>query len=191
MRLRLLLVVALTLFATTAFANSIQVGENGVTKIVKGPAAIDLFEGANDSSSITPLSPVFLGDIGLCEPGTGGCPGSWEGFNPPKNVSDWVRFADNPSFGGYVAIFYSDPYLPIFIYGPGDIALMIADGYAQPGDSMGNNSGSILMEVGPPTPYGSYNFWSDTEHTPEPGSLMLFGTGLLSIGGLLRRKIGK
>jgi hypothetical protein len=34
-------------------------------------------------------------------------------------------------------------------------------------------------------------FFSDVEQVPEPGSLILFGTGLLAFGGGLRRKLRK
>lgn len=171
-----------------------NVGGSLQSAFSKGPQVINLYEGFScpddtmcQEITITPLFPFALGDILLCQPGFQ-CPsmveGTIDGTNPMW--SDVVRFADlGPNNGGYVAIFYSDPLNPNFIFGPNDINLMIAAGFAQPGDVMGGNSGQVLLET-TPTPYGNYLFWSEI---PEPGTLSLLGAGVLAAAGAIRRRL--
>lgn len=141
----------------------------------------------------------FLGDIVLCEGGAQ-CPSSFAGVDLAAGsngagVSDVLRFAD---FGGEAfAILYSDGYIqaqPSFlIYGPGDLSAFLAAGFGSTADlvGMGNNSGSTIPEIGPPTVYAGINIWSDTnesEVTPEPATLSLLGIGLTFLGSRLRRR---
>jgi len=183
-------VTLLTLLMMVLLAPALYAGNVGGTLAPGDP--INLYEGFQypegtyyQEVTVTPLFPFALGDIVLCEEGYT-CPSFVEGSitTTDPRWSDVVRFADVPGLG-YVAIFYSDPYIPNFIYGPNDINQMIADGFARPGDVMGNNSSQTLAET-IPTLYDGYQFWSET---PEPGTLFLLGSGVAGLAGVLRRKL--
>lgn len=151
---------------------------------------IDLYENQSEISVTVLPGWVALGDIVLCEPGCQ-CPGSVQGIFDPNDPewSDVVRFAHTQQ--GYVAILYSDLQLPSYIYGPGELDKMITDGFAQPGDFMGTNSGMVIPETAPYTSFAVYRVWSDVNETevPEPASLLLFGAGLLGLGKSLRKRL--
>lgn len=151
----------------------------------------DLYENASEISYTVLPNQVALGDILLCEPGFTCVPPLNGTIDPSDPMwSDLVRFANIPDLG-YVAILYSDPKIPSFIYGPNDITQMIADGFAKPGDYMGDNSGMFIPETAPYTTYAVYHIWSDVNESevPEPATLLLFGTGLLGLGKALHKRL--
>ncbi|HVP44695.1 MAG TPA: PEP-CTERM sorting domain-containing protein [Terriglobales bacterium] len=151
---------------------------------------INVYENPNEISVTPGLPFMALGDILLCEPGYT-CPTSVHGAIDPNDPmwSDLVRFANVPELGGYVVILYSEAMIPDFIYGPGDITLMIADGFALPGDFMGDNSGLVIPETFPYTEYAVYHIYSDEYETvPEPGTMLLVGAGLLGLANSLRKR---
>jgi len=152
---------------------------------------INVYESPNEISVTLGLPHMALGDILLCEPGYT-CPSSVHGAIDPNDPmwSDLVRFADVPALGGYVVILYSESMIPDFVYGPGDINLMIADGFALPGNFMGDNSGAVIPETAPFTEYAVYHIYSDANETevPEPGTVLLVGAGLLGLANSLRKR---
>lgn len=59
----------------------------------------------------------------------------------------------------------------------------------QPGATLGTSFAAYVADWPPSSgPYG-YACTPPPSHVPEPGTLTLFGTGLLSIAGLLRRRL--
>ena len=53
----------------------------------------------------------------------------------------------------------------------------------------GANVGPFLVDAGA-FPYSQYSGFGFVGTTPEPGSMILFGSGMLGLAGVLRRKLG-
>jgi len=110
----------------------------------------------------------------------------------PVNHSLWIstflnhNVADYSLSGTFLSSFYTaDPVAGALAFDPADHTLWLVDYYT--GNLEQYSTAGALLSTGPNVGYalgGEFN-----EATPEPGTLVMFGSGIIGLAGVLRRKI--
>jgi hypothetical protein len=121
---------------------------------------------------------LVVGDVLMSDPGCGGCLSDVVRFNPDGTLVFYSDNTDGANAGadtGLPTAFY-----PINVSIPevGDVGQVQYAIYI-PGAGMPGYVAGAFAPI-------EYTFISDT---PEPGTLVMFGSGVLGLVGLLRRKI--
>jgi hypothetical protein len=163
---------------TTPFSET----DNGLTATFTSPADPGGFE---IGPSFFSFGPQILVD-----------PGPANGSNIPLDIAfSAPQYSVTMSFGldGAPGPFVLDAYLNGVLVGTVSTMGVIPNGYSLPEGTIsfsGTDFNSLVL-TSPTTPYFAIANIDAAAPAPEPSSLLLLGSGLLGIGGVLRRKLAK
>lgn len=130
----------------------------------------------------TGFGTVNAGDVVVCD------------FGAPCSMTDPTTWSDvlvfyNPAIGPFIADFSGDA-TDAAIFSDDDTGFYSLANFLANYNGLSLNAVSTVEDASGNVIYGSYTFNSpETTPAPEPGTLLLLGSGLLGIGGLLRRKL--
>jgi hypothetical protein len=185
--------------ATMSFGDCSTVGPcNLVTagSLVSGASTLEVGTGTF-STTATPITYALISSNGLNWTATGSVPLTYTFVSGTDSISGSVTFNQVISNGGALLL---GTFFVNSVNAAGDLSAFFTAGntypiqfsaeYCQPSGTPCPASLDTIFNGTTATAVANISEGGFISTTPEPNSMLLFGTGLLAVGGILRRRLG-